>query len=308
LPDHLVEGAPPGPAKVDIVVGDPGVALPGADVDQQAGWREPQPPARARAGQQPVGGRQIRVEDHHVGGHPLTGAVLTLAEAEAIAQSVLSSPLVTLHHTIALRAALGLMAVQRGDLLQCQEQYQALETNRGITVIGSTLTLTDRVLGLLSHTLGNLDTACEHFEEALIYCRKSGNLPELAWTCCEYAETLLQRHRSDDHTKATSLLDESLSLSQQLGMKPLMERVIGLQERTQSHPGRSSIHPKGLTERQVEVLQLIAQGKTNHEIAQELVLSERTVQRHIADIYLKIGARNRADATAFALGNLNSVK
>jgi DNA-binding NarL/FixJ family response regulator len=58
----------------------------------------------------------------------------------------------------------------------------------------------------------------------------------------------------------------------------------------------------------VEVLRLIAQGKTNHEIAQELVLSERTVQRHIADIYLKIGARNRADATAFALSNLNSVK
>jgi DNA-binding NarL/FixJ family response regulator len=38
------------------------------------------------------------------------------------------------------------------------------------------------------------------------------------------------------------------------------------------------------------------------------VLSERTVQRHIADIYLKIGARNRADATAFALSKLNSVK
>jgi ATP/maltotriose-dependent transcriptional regulator MalT len=238
----------------------------------------------------------------------LSGNTSRLAEAEAIAQSVLSSPLVTLHHTIALRAALGLIGVQRGDLLQCQEQYQVLEPNRGITVIGSTLTLTDRVLGLLSHTLGNLDTACEHFEDALIYCRKSGNLPELAWTCCEYAETLLQRHRSDDHAKATSLLDESLSLSQQLGMKPLVERVIGLQERAQSHPGRSPTHPKGLTERQVEVLQLIAQGKTNHEIAQELVLSERTVQRHIADIYLKIGARNRADATAFFLSKLNSVK
>jgi DNA-binding NarL/FixJ family response regulator len=58
----------------------------------------------------------------------------------------------------------------------------------------------------------------------------------------------------------------------------------------------------------VEVLRLIAQGKTNREIARELVLSERTVQRHIADIYVKISARNRADATAFALSKLYPVK
>jgi pimeloyl-ACP methyl ester carboxylesterase/DNA-binding CsgD family transcriptional regulator len=57
-----------------------------------------------------------------------------------------------------------------------------------------------------------------------------------------------------------------------------------------------------LSRRQQEVLTLLAQGKTNREIAETLVLSERTVQRHIADIYQKIGARNRAEATSFALG------
>ena len=56
-----------------------------------------------------------------------------------------------------------------------------------------------------------------------------------------------------------------------------------------------------LTERQVEVLRLIASGKTNREIAGTLVLSERTVERHIADVYAKIGARNRVEATTFAL-------
>ena len=59
-----------------------------------------------------------------------------------------------------------------------------------------------------------------------------------------------------------------------------------------------------LSPRQGQVLQLIAQGKTNREIAQELVLSERTVQRHIADLYLKIDVRNRAEATSFALSRL----
>jgi DNA-binding CsgD family transcriptional regulator len=55
----------------------------------------------------------------------------------------------------------------------------------------------------------------------------------------------------------------------------------------------------GLSSRQREVLELLAEGKTNREIAEELVLSERTVQRHVADIYARIGARNRAEATAF---------
>ncbi len=57
----------------------------------------------------------------------------------------------------------------------------------------------------------------------------------------------------------------------------------------------------GLTEREVEVLRLVAGGGTNNEIADELVLSVRTVERHIGNIYAKIGARGRADATAYAL-------
>ena len=46
---------------------------------------------------------------------------------------------------------------------------------------------------------------------------------------------------------------------------------------------------------------MIAEGKRTREIAEKLVLSERTVERHIAGVYAKIGARNRSEATAFAL-------
>jgi DNA-binding NarL/FixJ family response regulator len=55
-----------------------------------------------------------------------------------------------------------------------------------------------------------------------------------------------------------------------------------------------------LSPRERQVLKLLALGKRNREVAAALVLSERTVQRHIANIYKKIGARNRAEATAFA--------
>ncbi len=51
----------------------------------------------------------------------------------------------------------------------------------------------------------------------------------------------------------------------------------------------------------MEVLRLVAAGKTNRDFAGELFLSVRTVERHIANLYGKINARGRADATAYAL-------
>ena len=58
--------------------------------------------------------------------------------------------------------------------------------------------------------------------------------------------------------------------------------------------------PDGLTERQAEVLRLVAAGLSNLDIASRLVVSERTVEHHVANIYRKIGVRNRADATSYA--------
>jgi DNA-binding NarL/FixJ family response regulator len=49
------------------------------------------------------------------------------------------------------------------------------------------------------------------------------------------------------------------------------------------------------------VVRLVAGGRTNREIADELVVSVRTVERHIGNIYRKLGARGRAHATAYAL-------
>lgn len=59
-----------------------------------------------------------------------------------------------------------------------------------------------------------------------------------------------------------------------------------------------------LSARQAEVLRLIAAGKTNREIAEELVVSLRTVERHVEDLYVRINVRNRSEATAYALGHL----
>ncbi len=63
-------------------------------------------------------------------------------------------------------------------------------------------------------------------------------------------------------------------------------------------------YPDNLSQREVEVLRLLAEGTSNREIAERLVLSERTVERHIANIYARIGVGGRsarAGAAAFAL-------
>jgi DNA-binding NarL/FixJ family response regulator len=61
--------------------------------------------------------------------------------------------------------------------------------------------------------------------------------------------------------------------------------------------------PCGLTEREVEVLRLVAAGDTNKRIAAELFLSEKTIGRHLSNIFAKIGVSSRAAATAFAFEN-----
>ena len=87
----------------------------------------------------------------------------------------------------------------------------------------------DRILGLLASTVERSEIAAGHFEDALTFCRNAGYRPQLAWTCHDYADMLLQRNGDGDRSKAMSLLEEARTITSELGMKPLMERVLALQ-------------------------------------------------------------------------------
>ena len=105
-------------------------------------------------------------------------------------------------------------------------------------------------------------------------------------------------------SRIDALLDKALGAFRTLEMPDWEQRTLALQEKLAASPApRTSrpAYPDGLTAREVEVLRLLAEGLTNKEIAERLVLSVPTVSRHIATIYNKIDARNRADATAYAL-------
>ena len=228
----------------------------------------------------------------------ITGVPGHLEIAEAAAEAVLSAPTVTPHDAMDTKAGFVLLAVQKGDQSAAEDHYPYLQGQRGTMI--ETVSSVDRLLGLLSQTMGNLDQAASQFEDALTFCRKAGYRPELAWACCDYADALRHRDEEGDRAKAMSLLDESLAISSELGMRPLMERVTERLERIQARPSTAPAYPDGLTQREVEVLRLVAAGKTDREIGEELSISVSTASTHVRNILNKTNVANRTEATAYA--------
>jgi DNA-binding CsgD family transcriptional regulator len=111
-----------------------------------------------------------------------------------------------------------------------------------------------------------------------------------------------RRQLGDSEYEAAWREGWGLSLDEVVAEVPRIEAAPAVQASEPVPAGPSTtVSPAGLSPREVEVLRLIARGHTSQEVAAVLVLSVRTVERHITHVYEKIGARGRADAAAFAL-------
>ena len=156
-----------------------------------------------------------------------------LEDSRHVAAEIVSPPGGVWARSVQL--GLALIAVQEDDTAAAPDFYQAWRKQRARMDTWCRVSL-DRVLGLLAQTMGNLGDAAGHFDEALAFCRKAGYRPELAWTCCDYADMLRDpstssgRAAEENQARATALLDESLAISRELGMRPLMERVLSRRE------------------------------------------------------------------------------
>jgi len=96
-----------------------------------------------------------------------------------------------------------------------------------------------------------------------------------------------------DEDSAALELDAAHRVFAELGAAPDLARVDQL---TRKQPVAAA---HGLTPRELQVLRLVAAGKTNHAIAADLVVAEKTVDRHVTNIFTKLGVSSRAASTAY---------
>ena len=126
-------------------------------------------------------------------------------------------------------AGLGLIAVRREDSESAERLYDALATQSGTASFFAPLTF-DRMLGLLAATSGRIDAALGHFTEGLAFCDRAGYRTEYAWTAADFADALLTHTGTGGRTRAYALQDEALEIARELGMRPLVERVLARRE------------------------------------------------------------------------------
>lgn len=95
-----------------------------------------------------------------------------------------------------------------------------------------------------------------------------------------------------DRDSASLEFEAARNAFERLGARPDVERVCRLIKPAEG--------PAALTAREIEVLALLATGRTNRAIGERLGISEKTVARHLSNIFIKIGVSTRAAATAYA--------
>jgi DNA-binding CsgD family transcriptional regulator len=155
----------------------------------------------------------------------------------------------------------------------------------------------DLLTGLAAHATGAVLLAGGDAREALGSLRRALDAWQEIDAPYEAARTRVLLgtacRRLGDEEAAALELEAARAVFARLGARPDLSLVDSLPS------GRSQDH-HGLSPRELEVLRSLAGGKTNKEIAAELVLSVRTVERHVSNIFTKLDVSTRAAATAFA--------
>ncbi len=170
-------------------------------------------------------------------------------------------------------------------------ELESIATSTGNEVIGA---MAMHARGALRLDAGDAGGALEPLRGAFATWHRVG-APYLAARLRVLVGVACRRLGDDEGARLE--FDAARATFRELGAGPELARLDGLA--AEARPSR----PFGLTPREVEVLRLVASGRTNRAISHELHLSEKTVDRHVSNIFGKLDVPSRAAATAFAFRN-----
>ena len=145
-------------------------------------------------------------------------------------------------------------------------------------------------LGIAARTVGRRRESARWLREASDICSTAGLPGFLAESQLELGLTLLGSPAAPDGTRGREYLRSAAAAAERLGMTPMHERAERALTRTANSP---------LTDRERVVAALVARGLTNRQIAEQLVVSERTSQNHVQHILGKLGLTNRVQVAAW---------
>jgi DNA-binding CsgD family transcriptional regulator len=202
-------------------------------------------------------------------------------------------------HALHAYAAGMLVAAGLGHLDDVAVILDRLEPFRGYHVVGegvSYLGPVELTLGRGAVALDRLDAAVDDLDEARERAVQAGARGFLVEAGYHLAAALVARDGPGDLERAGAAAREADVLARSLGMAAYTERTAALV----SHLGGQA--PAALSPRELEVAKLVAEGLTNRQIADRLVISERTAQNHVQHILTKLGFSTRSQIAAWTAG------
>lgn len=206
-------------------------------------------------------------------------------------------------------AQLALACAMAGDRDRAARLYALLEPYAELVMVGPFAAWCDgpvaQSLGLLATSLERWDAAAQHFGTAIVLTERLHAPLLRAHSLRAYAELLSRRHGSGDCDRAHALFVQAMAVYDELGATGSADSTRLLMAAASSNADTAAAphYPDGLSAREVEVLGLLASGDSNREIAERLVLSVRTVERHVDHIYHKLGVHGRGEARRYAVAH-----
>ncbi|HEX2041731.1 MAG TPA: LuxR C-terminal-related transcriptional regulator [Acidimicrobiales bacterium] len=237
---------------------------------------------------------------------PLTRAFLLLCAGrrdEAAASYELAGPLeawsLPAFFVLPGHAYAALAAAELGRGGDLEVLLERLERFRGEHVVGEGvfyLGPVELTVGRGAAALGRLDQAVADLGLAAEAADRAGARGFAAEARYHRATVLAARDENGDSERALSAAAEADRQARALGMSAYVERTGALLARL------GATRPLALSRREVEVAKLVAEGLTNRQIAERLVISERTAQHHVQHILTKLGFSSRSQIAAWTVG------